>query len=738
MATQVQLRRGTTTQHSTFTGALGEVTFDTDKNTLIVHDGSTAGGHELAKSGVAGSFTTGSFSSDVTVSGNLTVNGTTTTVNTATINLADNIITLNSDETGTPSQNAGIEVERGTSNNVYLTWNESSDKWRVTEDGSNYYDILHSNDIGVTVQGYDADTAKLDVAQSWSADQTFGDNVKAIFGAGSDLQIYHDGSNSFIKDTGTGDLILQGSNAVRIRSDIGENMAIFNANGSSTLQYDNSTKLATTATGIDVTGSIDAVGLNIDGATDASVTYLRFKEYSSSYAFNGTYFKYDGSSNVLSIGRHNVSDSSTANDIDVMSIGRSNGDVSFYEATGQNAKMFWDASAASLGIGTETPQAQLEIASTTGLAGAVISTNQGSDSEIEFRNTYSGDHTWAIGQDYSNSRSFSIAYANAVGASLSTGNVFTIDTGGNVGIGTDSPATALEVKGIGFINDSGSTTGRFVIRNSTTGPSSGGLDIRQNNLDTDINNASNGVMTFKTNNTERMRIDSSGNLMASKSSVNAGLVGHQFAISGSAAHTRDGGSPLYLNRLTSDGEIATFNKDTVKVGSIGVEGGDLVIGTGTNCGLQFKDNLTAIRPFNIAANAPVNNAVSLGISSHKFKDGHFAGTLYAARGIANTRTQNSASGSQTENFADNQNFIYNMVGNITLSNPSNPVSGQTGFIIFNQDSTGGRTVSLGSYFKTPGGAGLTLSTSANATDMVPYVIVSSTEILLGTPQLAFA
>ncbi len=75
------------------------------------------------------------------VSGNLTVSGTTTTVNTETINLADNIITLNSNETGTPSENAGIEVERGTSTNVALRWNETTDIWEITKDGSNYYEI---------------------------------------------------------------------------------------------------------------------------------------------------------------------------------------------------------------------------------------------------------------------------------------------------------------------------------------------------------------------------------------------------------------------------------------------------------------------------------------------------------------------------------------------------------------------------------------------------------------------
>jgi hypothetical protein len=63
--------------------------------------------------------------------GDLTVSGTTTTVNTETINLADNIILLNSNEEGSPSQNSGIEVERGTSANKTLVWDEAVDKWTV-------------------------------------------------------------------------------------------------------------------------------------------------------------------------------------------------------------------------------------------------------------------------------------------------------------------------------------------------------------------------------------------------------------------------------------------------------------------------------------------------------------------------------------------------------------------------------------------------------------------------------
>ena len=80
-------------------------------------------------------------SGNLIVSGDLTVSGTTTTVNTETINLADNIITLNSNEAGTPSENAGIEIERGTATNVALRWNEGSDIWELTKDGTNYKTI---------------------------------------------------------------------------------------------------------------------------------------------------------------------------------------------------------------------------------------------------------------------------------------------------------------------------------------------------------------------------------------------------------------------------------------------------------------------------------------------------------------------------------------------------------------------------------------------------------------------
>jgi hypothetical protein len=84
---------------------------------------------------------------NLTVTGNLTVSGTTTSVNTETLTIDDNIIVLNNNATGAPSENAGIEIERGSSTNVALRWNESTDAWQITSDGTTYDDIATAADI---------------------------------------------------------------------------------------------------------------------------------------------------------------------------------------------------------------------------------------------------------------------------------------------------------------------------------------------------------------------------------------------------------------------------------------------------------------------------------------------------------------------------------------------------------------------------------------------------------------
>jgi trimeric autotransporter adhesin len=86
-------------------------------------------------------------SNNLTVTGDLTVNGNVTTLNTETLAIEDNIIVLNSNVTGTPALNAGIEIERGDSDNVLIRWNESADKWQLTNDGTTYVNIASNTDI---------------------------------------------------------------------------------------------------------------------------------------------------------------------------------------------------------------------------------------------------------------------------------------------------------------------------------------------------------------------------------------------------------------------------------------------------------------------------------------------------------------------------------------------------------------------------------------------------------------
>lgn len=127
---------------------------------------------------------------NLVVSGNLTVDGTTTTLNTATLEVEDNVVLLNKGVTGAPSLDAGLEVERGDSANVSILWNETTDSWTFTNNGSTFYSMVRkvSGDITgdssttaftithnlgtreVQVQVYDAaspyDTVEVDIERS--------------------------------------------------------------------------------------------------------------------------------------------------------------------------------------------------------------------------------------------------------------------------------------------------------------------------------------------------------------------------------------------------------------------------------------------------------------------------------------------------------------------------------------------------------------------------------------------
>ena len=137
--------------------------------------------------------------STVTVAGNLTVSGTTTTVNTETINLADNIILLNSNLAGdaAPSEDSGIEVERGTAANVSFIWDESADYWSTVNQklhiGSlaDFGNTTGTSEILLHTSG---EVKKLDISTALAVLQFVGNSGTESIGQTAYLTIQGDGT----------------------------------------------------------------------------------------------------------------------------------------------------------------------------------------------------------------------------------------------------------------------------------------------------------------------------------------------------------------------------------------------------------------------------------------------------------------------------------------------------------------------------------------------------------------
>jgi hypothetical protein len=180
-----------------------------------------------------------------------------------------------------------------------------------------------------------------------------GDNDKATFGGSDDLQIYHDGTASYISDTGTGTLNITASGSIRLRgNETDEFLARFNENGSNQFYYDNSEKLSTTATGIDITGTATMDGLTVSSSgaqanllsTNASEHYIYMKntEGSAYIGQDAGVLQFWSGGNTGGVGAE------VALKID------GNNDISFFEDTGTTPKLFWDASAEYLSVGSTT------------------------------------------------------------------------------------------------------------------------------------------------------------------------------------------------------------------------------------------------------------------------------------------------------------------------------------------------------------------------------------------------
>ena len=219
MAKLLKLRRGTTSQHSSFTGAEGEVTVDTDKESLVVHNGSTAGGFALARADSPDSQKTRwGDGNDLEIFHDAT----------------NSYLTNSTGYLFTQTDNYSLGAKSVGENMIIANVNDGVDL---------YYDNskkLETKSFGVEINGRLA----------------FPDIDKATWGTGDDLQIYHDSSNSRIHDGGTGVLAISGSQVHIQNAAQSETCAKFIENGAVELYEDNVLKLRTGTDG--ERGSVEA------------------------------------------------------------------------------------------------------------------------------------------------------------------------------------------------------------------------------------------------------------------------------------------------------------------------------------------------------------------------------------------------------------------------------------------------------------------------------------------------
>jgi len=292
------------------------------------------------------------------------------------------------------------------------------------------------------------------------------------------------------------------------------------------------------------------------------------------------------------------------------------------EAATPSNTLYLDSSG-NVGIGTTSPNLNgfgtgtngLEIADAT-LAGIRLN---GNAADSMYLISGSAKH-WVYGR-------------GAVPMTFSTNGAeaMRIDSSGNVGIGTSSPATNLQIE-----SSTGGNAYLSVKRNNAT---STDLRIAAENGSTGISSVGAVPMVFYTNSVERMRIDSSGNLLVgttdSAPAVSSSEVG--VALSGSlgyVAASRSTGASGFFNRLTTDGDIVNFNKDGTTVGSIGSDAGVTIYmdGGGARAGIYMSGSGVLPR-YN---GALANNSTDLGASNRRFKDLYLGGGVYlGGTGAAN-------------------------------------------------------------------------------------------------------
>jgi len=455
-------------------------------------------------------------------------------------------------------------------------------------------DIHLLGSAGVSTISFDASLDKLN----------FADNARATFGADDDLQIFHDGSNSIIRETGTGNLVIEGT---------GETLASFIDDGAVELYHDNTKRLETTGFGVTIFDTLHSKQVNVSGASTFTgiTTFNGADVFVDNSLFVGGVNINGGSGGALGIDlrTRNINASGIATitgqlgigsiaagagltvfgDVDITGLTTTNtlqvGNLGL-DVTGVSTfkndlnvgltTFFVDKSTGRIGIGTNVPSAALEVGATAG-TGIGVSIFENGNAAFSGIVTIGGNLnvTGDITYDEVNGRNLNISgfstFANDLAVGVST--LFADVSAGRIGIGTAVPASTLDVDGALTVNSAkveDLTDNRIVIAGSS------------GELEDDSNLTFDGV---------KLNVGSGVTIFPHGGAAFAGIVtvGGDLNVQGDITYDEIGGRNLNITGIsTQAGQVnfgtsgvgaTVFANGNVAISGVTTSNGGVVVGT---------------------------------------------------------------------------------------------------------------------------------------------------------------
>ena len=452
-------------------------------------------------------------------------------------------LTLDYSDAGTASFNHDIklgdssEAIFGASTDLRIA-HDSTDSFMTNNTGDLYFnqladdkDILFRSDDGAggitTYFRLDGSAATHDGSNTTATYTKFPDNSYLTLGTGDDLQIYHDGSYSYIKDAGTGDLRIQASTNVQIyNSALDKQSANFHTAGPVTLYYDNSAKFATSSSGVTVTGTLTASGITVDELTIDADTITATDDFIIDATTN-IFLDADGGEIVLRDGGSNFGYFHQDSDnFEILST-RSDGDIIIKGNDGGStiAALTLDMSDAGTAIFNNTIKvsADSDVVAEIGRAHVGGGLSGLSDYAV-FSHLHSADSGgYALAQNASGATFLNADDGQDIKFLAHGTTKMTMSSDGNVGIAETSPDRPLHICGpdgtTGLIEGNSRTAlfldnaGATYINLASANNANAGLffsDADANNRGGVIYEHTNDALTFDTAATERMRIKDDG------------------------------------------------------------------------------------------------------------------------------------------------------------------------------------------------------------------------------------